>query len=241
MFAEMIYKISTPRNKLHKYVDSNSHVPFEASILPPTYFDPDIRACFVDSPESERGFYWLSSAAHCGLIWPAPVLRTQQYFSPAVEAVRHYFNCGWTQTSSLRQNSPRVPVARLFGRLRNPGGSWCVYAGAERLTQCCYWWRVTLMHTWSGSCASGRALKGNRAAPLKSRCRGPFGAPLCKKPSGNADRTNTHTHPFDSQNHLSTNSPCNEIMPWFSHCMIFLEHKRLGTIHYNSNYFKGIV
>ncbi len=86
------------------------------------------------------------------------------------------------------------------------------------------------MHTWSGSCASGRALKGNRAAPLKSRCRGPFVAPLCKNPEWKCKQ--------DKYSHIH---PVMEIMSWFSYCTIFLEHKWLGTIHYNSNYFKGIV
>lgn len=225
MFAEMIYKISTPRNKLHKYVDSNSHVPFEAFHTSSHLFWSRHQSVFLWIVLSQKGGFTGFQVLH--IVGCSDPLLFSEHNSISPPLWRQWgttSTVGWTQTSSLRQNSPRVPVARLFGGWGILGGSWCVYAGAERLTQCCYWWRVTLMHTWSGSCASGRALKGNRAAPLKSRCRGPFGAPLCKKPSGNADRTNTHTHPFDSQNHLSTNSPCNG-----NYAMIFSLYDFLGT------------
>lgn len=126
------YRISTPRNKLHKHVDSNSHVPFEACHTSSHLFWSRHQSEFLRIVLSQKGGFTGFQVLH--IVGCSDPLRfsVRNNISPPLWRQRgHYFNCGLNSNlvSPAELRLSTSPCCLPAQRLRNPG----------RLLMCLWW------------------------------------------------------------------------------------------------------
>ncbi len=131
MFAEMIYKISTLRNKLHKYVDSNSHVPFEAFHPSSHLFWSRHQSVFLWIVLSQKGGFTGFQVLHIVGCSDPLLFSEHNRISPPLWRQWGHYDCGLNSNFVSPTELSTSPCCPPVWRLRNPG----------RLLMCLCWSR----------------------------------------------------------------------------------------------------